>query len=85
MRWIPGHRELAHAQNARDREDIRRNNEVDLLAKKAAALPLPDIDRTDVYVSEPSVPLRLRWLPISAGSAPLISMPAQQAPTPHGC
>ena len=48
MRWIPGHRELTMASTKQDREDIRRNNEVDRWAKKAAGLPLPDIDPTDV-------------------------------------
>ena len=48
MRWIPGHRELAQASTKQDREDIKRNTEVDRWAKKAAGLPLPDIDPTDV-------------------------------------
>ena len=48
MRWIPGHHELTQASTKQDREDIRRNNEVDRWAKKAAGLPLPDIDPTDV-------------------------------------
>ena len=48
MRWIPGHRELTQASTKQDREDIKRNNEVDRWAKKAAGLPFPDIDPTDV-------------------------------------
>ena len=48
MRWIPAHRKLTQASTKQDREDIRRNNEVERWAKKAAGLPLPDIDPTDV-------------------------------------
>ena len=48
MRWTPGHRELTQVSTKQDREDITRNNEVDRWAKKAAGLPLPDIDPTDV-------------------------------------
>ena len=48
MRWIPGHRELVQACTKQDREDIWRNNEVDRWAKKAAGVPLLDVDPTDV-------------------------------------
>ena len=48
MRWILGHRELIQACTKQEREDIRRNNEVDKWAKKAAGLPHPDVDHTNV-------------------------------------
>ena len=48
MRWIPGHRGLVQARSRQVREDIRRNNEVDRWAKKAAGLPLRNVDPTDV-------------------------------------
>ena len=42
--WIPSHRLETEARNAQEREQIRRNGEVDLLAKMATRLPLPDYD-----------------------------------------
>ena len=33
LRWIPGHREEAQATSPADQQDIKRNNEMDLLAK----------------------------------------------------
>ena len=48
MRWIPGHQELTQACTKQDREDIRRNNEVDRWAKNAAGLSLPNVDPNDV-------------------------------------
>ena len=41
VRWIPGHRKSSSARNAQELDDIKRNNEVDLLAKLAMSLPLP--------------------------------------------
>ena len=42
--WIPSHRLETEARNAQEREQIRRNGEVDLLAKMATRLPVPDYD-----------------------------------------
>ena len=42
--WIPSHRLETEARNAQEREQIRRSGEVDLLAKMATRLPVPDYD-----------------------------------------
>ena len=42
--WIASHHLEAEARNAQEREQIRRNGEVDLLAKIATRLPVPDHD-----------------------------------------
>ena len=42
--WIPSHRVETEARNAHAREQIRRNGAVDLLAKMATRLPVPDYD-----------------------------------------
>ena len=42
--WIASHRLESEARNAQEREQIRRNGEVDLLAKMATRLPVPDYD-----------------------------------------
>ena len=42
--WIPSHRLETEARNAQEREQIRCNGEVDLLAKMATRLPVPDYD-----------------------------------------
>ena len=42
--WIPSHRLETEARNAQEREQIRRNGEVDQLAKMATRLPVPDYD-----------------------------------------
>ena len=42
--WIPSYRLETEARNAQEREQIRRNAEVDLLAKMATRLPVPDYD-----------------------------------------
>ena len=42
MEYIPSHRQESEARNAREREQIWRNGEVDLLAKMATRLPVPD-------------------------------------------
>ena len=42
--WIPSHRLETEARNAQERAQIRRNVEVDLLAKMATRLPVPDYD-----------------------------------------
>ena len=44
LEWIASHRDEFEATNATQREHIQRNNEVDLLAKMATWLPLPDHD-----------------------------------------
>ena len=41
VRWIPRHRKTSSARDAQELDDIKRNNEVDLLAKLATSLPLP--------------------------------------------
>ena len=41
VRWIPGHRTAFADRDARELDDIHRNNEVDWLAKLATPLPLP--------------------------------------------
>ena len=42
--WIASHRLETEAHNAREREQIRRNGEVDVLAKMATHLPVLDYD-----------------------------------------
>ena len=42
LRWIPSHREESKATSPEEKEDIRRNNEVDILAKISTQLPLED-------------------------------------------
>ena len=42
--WIPNHRLETEARNAQEHEQIRRNGEVDVLAKMATRLPVPDYD-----------------------------------------
>ena len=46
MEWIPSHRKEYEARTAQEREQIRCNGEVDLLAKMAMCLPIPDYDPT---------------------------------------
>ena len=41
VRLIPGHRKTSSARDAQELDDIKRNNEVDRLAKLATSLPLP--------------------------------------------
>jgi hypothetical protein len=41
--WIAGHQHIRSAHTQQQKTDIKRNHEVDALAKKAAGLPLPDI------------------------------------------
>ena len=48
MRWITSQRNLKHAPSVEERADITRNNEVEHWAKKAAQLPLPEVDPTSV-------------------------------------
>ena len=43
LRWIPGHREEAQATSPADQQDIKRNNEMDLLAKHGTRLPLEEV------------------------------------------
>ena len=42
LRWVPSHREESKATSPEEKEDIRRNNEVDILAKISTQLPLED-------------------------------------------
>ena len=44
MELIPSHRQESEARNAQEPEQIRRNGEVDLLAKMATRLPVRDYD-----------------------------------------
>ena len=44
VEWIPSQRLETEARNAQEREQIRRNGEVDLLAKMVTHLPVPDYD-----------------------------------------
>ena len=44
MEWIPNHCQESEACSAQEREQMRRNGEVDLLAKMATRLPVPDYD-----------------------------------------
>ena len=44
VEWIASHCLESEARNAQEREQIRRNGEVDLLAKMATRLPVPDYD-----------------------------------------
>ena len=46
MQWIPSHRKESEACTAEEREQIRSNGEVDLLAKIATRLLVPDYDPT---------------------------------------
>ena len=45
---IAGHQHICSAHTHQQKTDIRRNHELDALAKKAAGLPLPDIPPKDV-------------------------------------
>ena len=40
-RWVPSHRDIAKAKTKEERIEIKRNNQVDRLAKMATGLPLP--------------------------------------------
>ena len=44
MEWIPSHRQESH--NVQVREQTRHNGEVDLIAKMATRLPVPDYNPT---------------------------------------
>ena len=44
MEQIPSHRQESEARTAQDREQIGRNGEVDVLAKMATRLQVPDYD-----------------------------------------
>ena len=44
MGWIPGHRQESEARSEQEREQIRRNGEVDLRANMATRLPVPYCD-----------------------------------------
>ena len=57
--WIASHRLETEARNAQEREQIQRNGEVDLLAKMATCLPVPDYD-----------PRRLEDIAICGGPTP---------------
>ena len=42
LRSVPSHRDIAKAKTKEERSEIKRNNEVDRLAKMATGLPLPE-------------------------------------------
>ena len=42
LRWVPSHRDIAKAKTKEERTEIKRNDEVDRLAKMATGLPLPE-------------------------------------------
>ena len=46
MEWIPSHHQESQESSAQEPEQIRCNGEVDLLAKMATRLPVPDYDPT---------------------------------------
>ena len=45
-RWVPSHRDIATAKTKEERIEIKRNDEVDRLAKMATGLPLPEYTPT---------------------------------------
>ena len=64
--WIASHRLESEARNAQEREQIRRNGEVDLLAKVATRLPVPDYDPQhpeDIAICSGPIPTPARkWI-----------------------
>ena len=76
--WIAGHQHIRSAHTHQQKTDIRRNHEVDALAKKAAGLPLPDTpprDVSEIQVGGGPAPtpakkwiLNRRIIPIFAGT-----------------
>mmetsp|Transcript_126158 Transcript_126158/g.218538 ORF Transcript_126158/g.218538 Transcript_126158/m.218538 type:complete len:92 (-) Transcript_126158:162-437(-) len=42
LKWIPSHREESKATSPEEKEEIRQNNEVDILAKLSTQLPLEE-------------------------------------------
>ena len=59
-RWVPSHRDIAKAKTKEERTDIKRNDEVDRLAKMATGLPLPEYTPThpgDIAVNAGLAPL----------------------------
>ena len=45
-RWVPSHRDIAKAKTKEERVEIKRNDEVDRLAKIATGLPSPECTPT---------------------------------------
>ena len=76
--WIAGHQHIRSAHTHQQKADIRRNHEVDALAKKATGLPLPDIppqDVSDIHVGGGPAPtpakkwiLDTRIMPVFTGT-----------------
>ena len=49
IEWVPSHRQESEARYAKDWEEIWRNAKVDLLAKMATYLPVPNYDPTHLW------------------------------------
>ena len=66
MEWIPSHRKECEGRTAQEHEQIRRNRDMDLLAKMATCLPVPDYDPThleDIVVcGGPTPPPARKWI-----------------------
>ena len=45
-KWVPGHRDVAGAKTEEERMEIKRNDEVDHLAKMATGFPLLEYEPT---------------------------------------
>ena len=45
-RWVPSHRDIAKAKTKEERTEVKRNNEVDRLAKMATGLPVREYTPT---------------------------------------
>ena len=71
--WIASHRLETEARKAREREQIRRNGEVDLLAKMATPLTMPEYDpqRPEDIAICGGPPLRRENGSSSGGASPL--------------
>ena len=65
-RWVPSHRDIAKAKTKEERTEIKRNDEVDRLAKMATGLPLPEYTPThpgDIAVNGGPAPTQAKkWV-----------------------
>ena len=65
-RWVPSRRDMAKAKTKEEREEIKRNNEVDCVAKIAIGLPLLEYTPTqpgDIVVNGgPAPTLAKKWI-----------------------
>ena len=73
-RWVPSHRDIAKAKTKEERIEIKRNDEVDRVAKMAIGLPLPEY-----------TPTHPGDIAVNGGPAPTPEKPWTALSTRSGC